>query len=107
MIEHLSALQSSLDAHWVKHQAIAFNLATQNNPDVAKVRVSFKTALNEAGKKTIVAETSTLGDEARDAGFVAQQLVELNTNTLNYQLLLRGLSRELNILSTAVSDGRR
>lgn len=108
----------ALDAASLRHAAIAHNIANARTPGAARLRVNFEEQLAQA-RRTL--EAGTVLDRSALAGVrpalealpstdalaLDQQMVEMAQNTLQYQSLLRALSRLGSIRALAVNDGRR
>ncbi len=127
MIEAIDAatkasLLLALDAASLRQQAIATNIANANSVGYVRQRVSFEDQLEQA-RGTLAADGSltpfSLGGvtpklvptarpgAAADPVQLDVEMADLSRNTVHYQTLLKALSRQYAILSTAVSDGKR
>ena len=119
------AVGRALDAASLRQDAIAANIANANTPGYRPVRVRF-----EEGLGALRSELETSGRlEAADlegmhatlepdpaaapgggAGSMValdQEVANLASNSLHYQVLLRALNRQLSILGAAINDGKR
>lgn len=108
----------ALDAASLRHRAIAANIANAGNADYHAVRVSFEdqleTARRDLAGRGAVRPASLSGVaptmlSAPEAGGVALDLETANLaqNTLQYQALLKGLSKYMSIVSAAINEGKR
>jgi len=104
----------ALDAASLRQQAIAANIASANTPGYRPVRVSFEeqlSALDAASLENVrpTIEPEPLAADPANGSAVAldQEVAKLSANTLHYQVLLRGLSRQLSILGAAINEGKR
>lgn len=93
----LQALSRALDVAQLRQQVIASNIANVNTPGYATQRVSFSAtveALQDAGGQPVPVQLD-------------REMAEMAQNAVHFQALLKGVSRELAILSSAVSEGKR
>jgi flagellar basal-body rod protein FlgB len=94
----------------LRHQAIAHNLANLHSEGYVPLGVSFDAQLAaqrraQAPRPELVAETwRGAGPRPHE---VDLEMVNLSQNTVHYQALLRALGRQLAIVSSAISEGRR
>lgn len=113
-----TALTLALDAASLRQQAIAANIANVNASGYVPQRVSFEAQLADARRglrEEGILDPAALSDvrpamEAdvrADAIGLDMEVAEMARNALQYQALLKGLSRHLEILSLAVADGRK
>jgi len=119
-----TTLSLALDAATLRHQVIAANIANAGSQGFVPQRVRFEAqiaqALQNNSRTDTHASASPLAprlnvriepDLAADGRPRAVQLdaevAALSQNSLHYQALLRALNRQLSMLSTAVSDGKR
>jgi flagellar basal-body rod protein FlgB len=109
------ALTLALDAASLRHQVIAANIANANTPGHVPQRASFE-ALVEAGARGAAGPAAELRAHLEpDPGArglapgaaVDAEVAALARNTLHQQVLLRALQRHLEMLSSAVGEGRR
>jgi flagellar basal-body rod protein FlgB len=108
----------SLDALWMRANAISNNISNSDTPGYKAKSVEFEQQLSEAlGNNSIT--DSQLADinpvEVEDQGTyganqngvdMEQQLVELTRNQLQYSYLERGVSDNLNLILTAAKGGK-
>lgn len=116
-----AALSLALDVAALRHQAIASNLANVNAEGYAPLRVTFNSQFESAqrslvdGRKLSAASLAGAQAEVKTAGDATGvapvrldvEMAALAQNTTHYQVLLRGLSRHLSLLASAVSEGRK
>lgn len=117
-----AALSLALDAASLRHQAIATNMANANTPGYAPLRVSFEDQLVDARRAlegggrldatSLAGVQPALQHATGTAGMPAKLLLDVEAanlaqNSVHFQALLKGLSRHYQILSSAVSDGKR
>jgi flagellar basal-body rod protein FlgB len=117
-----ASLLLALDAASLRQQAIATNIANANSVGYLRQQVSFEDQLEQA--RGTLAGDGSLSAFSLDgvaprlvpsahAGGVPEpvqldvEMADLSRNTVHYQTLLKALSRQYAILSTAVSDGKR
>ncbi len=116
------ALSLALDAATLRQQAIASNIANANAAGYIPLRVSFN-AQFDAVRRSLVdrgrTELNALSavqmqiEPALDDYGIARpveldaEVAALAQNTTHYQTLIRGLSRHLSILASAVSEGKK
>lgn len=118
-----AALGLALDAASLRQQAIAANIANSETQGYVPVRVSFEDQLEGARRE--LQEQGTLdaaslsGVEPRlqrvapnGLGYAGQmrpdiEVAHLAQNAVQYQVLIKGLSRHFAILSEAVGDGKK
>lgn len=112
----LQLVSKSLDANSLRHQAIAQNIANASVPGAKAVRVQFEELLGplraelDAGHsiKADAIPTARLITDAGDHPIsLDEEMAALSSNSMQYQALLRAMSRHLGILSVALQDGRR
>jgi len=100
----------ALDAAALRHQAIAHNIANLSSEGYVPLGVSFDAQLL-AQRRALAPRPEIVEQTWRGAGprpqEVDREMVELSQNTIHYQALLRALGRQLSILGSAISDGRR
>ena len=119
-----AALSLALDAATLRQQAIAANIANANTAGYKPVRVNFEAQLDDA-RLALQSEgrldaASLAGVSPRleiDRSYGAQglspkvmidvEVARLAQNAVQYQALVKGLSRHFSILSMAVSDGKK
>jgi len=108
----LQALSSALDVAQLRQQVIASNIANANTPGYATKRVSFSAtleALRDGGSATSQAHVETLVDAGGQPVPVQldREVAEMAQNGVHFQALIKGVSRELSLLASAVSEGKR
>ncbi|ROZ63187.1 flagellar basal body protein [Ramlibacter sp. WS9] len=117
-----AALGLALDAASLRHQAIAANIANHATVGYVPQKLDFESQMREAqrvlqSKGSIDAFALSgvrlqlepvLDAQGQPAKVqLDEQVADMAQNSVHYQLLARGLSRHLSILSTAASDGKR
>jgi flagellar basal-body rod protein FlgB len=116
------ALSLALDAATLRQQAIASNIANANAEGYIPLRVSFN-AQFDAVRRSLIdrgrTDLTALGavqmqlEPALDDYGVSRpveidaEVAALAQNTTHYQTLIRGLSRHLSMLASAVSEGKK
>jgi|SRR5450830_132267 len=117
-----SVLGLALDAASLRQQAIAANIANADAVGYVPLKVSFEAqledarrALDDGGKLSadmlagvaprIEADTSatTWSGKVR----LDVEMAKMTQNAVQYQALIKGLSKHFSILSSAVNDGKR
>ena len=117
-----SALALALDAASLRQQAIAANIANHATEGYVPQKLDFESQMREAQR---VLHSKGSMDAFALAGVRLQlepvldaqgqparvqldeQVADMAQNSVQYQVLARGLNRHLSILSTAASDGKR
>lgn len=120
-----SSLSLALDAATLRHQVIANNIANANTEDFVPLRLNFdahvrdaRRQLNERGRieaPTLAAMASSpvpvepvLAQGGQPAKVqLDAEVADMARNSVHYQALIKALSREMSVLSIAVSDGKR
>ena len=117
-----SALAMALDAASLRQQVIASNIANANAVGYVPLRVSFEDQLVEARRSIEQSgrvDAFALGQvrprvevAVDDFGVPGQvqldvEAAEMARNAVQYQALVKGLSRHFAILSMAAGDGRK
>ncbi|MCE3261349.1 MAG: hypothetical protein K0R43_428 [Pseudoduganella sp.] len=108
----------ALDAASLRQQASANNIANAASPGYRPLRVSFEDQLAQvqatlqAGQLAGAAQWAGAAPvllPAADAGSVALDLesAQLAQTSLQYQSLLKALSKHFSIISTAINQGKR
>ena len=110
-------MRLALDGAALRHQALASNIANAKLPGYVPLRVPFEAALGRARERLAAHEdaSAVLADAApalsedpsAAAASVDMQVAELAQNVLQYQALLKGWSKRVAILSTAIHEGKR
>jgi flagellar basal-body rod protein FlgB len=114
----LALATRALDAAMLRQAAHSQNIANANVPGAQRVRVSFEDQL--AGLQSALAahqsvsiqdvpEPSVVPDLSAQGGHIDldTELAEMSKTSMPYQALARALSRQLSIMSLAVTDGKR
>ncbi len=119
------AVGRALDAASLRQEAIAANIANANTPGYRPVRVRFEESLAALRSRlettgsveaadlermhATVEPDPTAAAGANGGSMVAldQEVANLAANSLHYQVLLRGLNRQLSIIGAAINDGKR
>lgn len=111
----LQLVSRALDAGALRHQAIAQNIANANVAGARAARVQFEELLGDIPTDLAVGRGFKPGDVPTPQVVVTaerpialdDEMVALSSNSLQYQALLKAMSRQLGILSVAVQEGRR
>lgn len=108
----LQTLSSALDIAQLRHQVIANNIANANTPGYGTKTVSFSAtieALKEGGTGAGEAGVERVVDANGQAVPVQldREMAKMAQNAVHFQALVKGVSRELSILASAVSEGKR
>lgn len=117
-----ATLSLALDAASLRHRAIASNIANINTEGYLPLRVNFESQFEDA-RRTLRERGSidafSIGDVRLQLEPIADAMgqpikIHLDTeaaslaqNTVQYQALIKGLSRHMSILASAVSDGKK
>ncbi|CAM3548020.1 flagellar basal body rod protein FlgB [Paracidovorax anthurii] len=120
-----ASLALALDAASLRHQAIAHNIANAGTEGFVPMKLSFSAQMDEArrqlaqGHRLSESQITALSQEGfrlepalTSAGVplgvqLDSEVAQMAQNAVHYQALLKGLSRHMAILSSAVSDGKR
>ena len=120
-----ASLVWALDAATLRHQAIAKNIANANADNYVPVKVNFEAhvrdgqrELQDRGRLSAGTVASLFATPLPTAAVldaagapakvqVDSEVANMAQNSVHYQALIKGLSRHLGILATAVSDGKR
>jgi flagellar basal-body rod protein FlgB len=117
------AVTLALDAASLRHQALASNIANANTAGYTPLRVNFEEQL-AAFRRTLNGSDADVRDTLHEVkGFIEPDLaatgqgaanvmldmevVKLSQNVVQYQTLLRGLNKQMSIISTAINEGKR
>ncbi|MFC4161853.1 hypothetical protein [Chitinimonas lacunae] len=114
----VSLVRLALDAASLRHQAIATNIANAGNAEHRPLRVSFEEQLDAArrelnsrgrvGTGSLSGVTPRLiGDAAPGERPLDLETANMAQNTMQYQALLKGLSKYMSIVSAAINEGKR
>ena len=108
----------SLDALWMRSNAISNNIANADTPGYQEKTVSFENELTSAlADNTITAadvsdlqptlETdSNVYTQNGNGVDIEQQMIDLARNQLQYNYMERAVSANLNLLNVAAKEGR-
>lgn len=115
----------ALDAAQLRHTAISNNIANANTPGYTRQKVNFedqlvsasaalRTGSNAPGLSSLLgsispvlaADTST-GADLQGGVELEREMAELAKNVVRYEALLKGLGKEMSILSIAINEGRK
>ena len=116
-----SVVEYALDGLSLRHAAIASNIANANTPGYRPSRVSFEdqlasvvtqvngsplsSSISHLSPPQVSTENPVEGSTAR--AVLDREIVNLNTNVLQYQALIRGLEKYNSTIVTAINEGRR
>jgi flagellar basal-body rod protein FlgB len=121
----MTSVSLALDAAALRHQTIASNIANANTEGFVPQRVNFdayvqdaRRQLSERGGLDAQSLSTLLNTRPRveplttSAGLPAKvqldvEVADMAQNAVQYQALIKGLSRQMSILSIAASDGKR
>jgi flagellar basal-body rod protein FlgB len=108
----------SLDALWMRSNAISDNISNQDTPGYSAKTVNFEDQLSSALSGGSITESELSGInpvESQAQGTygadgngvdIEQQMVELTQNQLQYSYMERAVSDNLGLLMTAAREGR-
>jgi len=116
------AVALALDAASLRHRAIATNVANVSTVGYVPQRVNFEAQLADARRN--LRERGTLDNLTLDAvrlqiepvidsaGLPAkvqldEEMAGMAQNTLQYQALIKALSRHMSVLTSAISEGKK
>ena len=117
-----ATVSMALDAASLRQQVIAANIANAGRPDFEAQRVSFEATLSglqhpsSAGSSAPASPAFALraqlspdlgSDGVPHAVALDSEVGALAQNTLHYQALVRGLSKYMSVMASAVSEGKR
>ena len=117
-----SALSLALDAASLRHQAISANIANIQTQGYVPQRVSFETQLVSAQRSLreqgfvdpmalsgVRARLEPAVDEDGQPSAIAldSEVAKMAENAVQYQALIKGISRHLSLLMSAASDGKK
>lgn len=117
-----TAVSLALDAASLRHQAIAANIANAGAVDRQPLRLDFESQLDDIRRD--LAERGSVSPAALAAVQprlvpaldadgqplsirLDREMADMSANAVQYQALLRGLSRHFAVLYSAASDGRK
>lgn len=112
----------ALDAASMRHLAIAHNIANVNTPGFAPARVDFEAQLGAAraalqlgqpleasmlaGVRPVTLRTEVPAGADRSA-MLDLEVAAMAENTVHYESLLKALGKQMSILASAISEGKR
>lgn len=112
----------ALDAASMRHLAISHNIANVNTPGFAPARVDFeqqlgaaRTALQQgeplqasmlAGIRPVTVRAAPAEGADRTA-MLDMEVAAMAQNTVHYESLLKALGKQMAILASAISEGKR
>ena len=112
----------ALDAASMRHLAISHNIANVNSPGYAPVRVDFERQLDAArsalqqgqplaadmlaGVRPVTMRAAPLEGADRTA-MLDMEVAAMAQNTVHYESLLKALGKQMSILASAISEGKR
>lgn len=118
-----AALGLALDAAALRHQAISANIANVETEGYVPLRVSFEDQLEDARQsldsRGRLDASSLSGVQPKLESLAATSLgvptkimldvevADMTANAVQYQALIKGLSKHYAILSAAVTDGKK
>ena len=118
-----AALGLALDAASLRQQAIASNIANADSERYVPLRVNFEAQLEDARRALVSqgrldqhalagvqprVETAALDGRGQPPKVMLDvEVAELTRNAVQYQALVKALSRHYAILSAAVSEGKK
>lgn len=108
---NVALVGAALDAAELRHRVIATNIANAGATGYVRQAVSFEAqmdALSFDGENPV----ATVGPALDTAGApmavrLDQEAVDMAANSLQYQALLKALSRHYGVLQSAVTEGKR
>lgn len=112
----LQLVSRALDAGALRHQAIAQNIANAHVEGARPVRVRFEELLGQVqqslaarqGFQAADVPSARVDTDLSGASIeLDAEMAALSSNSLQYQALLKALSRQLGIVSVAAQEGRR
>ena len=112
----------ALDAASMRHLAIAHNIANVNTPGFAPARVDFESQLDAAraalqsgqpleadmlaGVRPLATRAPVPEGTDRTA-MLDMEVAAMAQNTVHYEALLKALGKQMSILASAISEGKR
>jgi flagellar basal-body rod protein FlgB len=110
-----TALTLALDAATLRHQVHAANIANAGVPGYKAQRLSFEAQVQQglqAARQSDVQVNARVGPEFSTDGQphavqLDAEVAAMSQNNVHYQTLVRALNRQLSILASAVSEGKR
>jgi flagellar basal-body rod protein FlgB len=119
----IGIVKSALDAASLRHLTIAQNIANANSPGFIPHRVSFEEQFDSFASRlasgesiraselagvhpTIDSVDQVSGDETESVKLDIET-VHLAQNTVQYQALLKGISKKMSVINAAINEGKR
>lgn len=117
-----AALSLALDAATLRHQVHAANIANAGVAGYTAQRLNFQAEVQQGlqavrqqqdrptqlGANVSVSVEPDLAPDGQPHGVrLDAEVAAMSQNTVHYQALVRALNRQLSILATAVSEGKR
>jgi flagellar basal-body rod protein FlgB len=115
-------VRMALDATSLRHQAIANNIANVNTAGYSPASVSFeqqmdsvRAALSQgddvtpamlSGVRPVIQRAAPLADADRTA-LLDTEVANMAQNTVQYEALLKALTKHMSILGSAIAEGKR
>ncbi|MFZ5966599.1 MAG: flagellar basal body rod protein FlgB [Bacillota bacterium] len=128
---HLKALEKTLDAAWLRNEAVSNNIANVNTPNYKRSDVEFEKMLKSSMsaytiqgsvthekhmpigvgtidqiEPTVTTDFSTKYRKDGNNVNIDVEMAELAKNTIRYNMLTQRLSGELRKLKMVIKDGR-
>lgn len=113
----LDLASRALDVAALKHSVIAQNMANAHVPGAQRMTVAFEAALDAelrarpGGSSTLsaseVASAEVVPDAFSPTISLEREMADMSQNSLNYQTLVRAISRQLSTVAMAINEGRR
>ena len=129
---HTRLMENSLDAAWLRNEAIAQNIANVDTPGYKRKTVAFEEYLNDASKMTRLTGNRTdrrhipIGETAKipkpavsengknlsmriDGNNVDidSEMADMAKNTIKYNTLIQSMNAEFKKLKSVISEGRK
>jgi flagellar basal-body rod protein FlgB len=115
-----TALTLALDAATMRHQVHAANIANAGVAGYKAQRLNFEAQVHQGLQSARASEHGQAGPQVNvriepDLGVDGQthavqldvEVATMSQNSVHYQTLVRALNRQLSILASAVSEGKR
>lgn len=113
----LDLASKALDVAALRHSVIAQNIANVNVAGAQRMTVAFEAALDSEQAQGLASSgsASSLGgaqaevvpDVLSPTISMEREMAEMSRNSLNYQTLVRAISRQLSTVAMAINEGRR
>lgn len=99
---------AALDAAELRHRVIAANIANAGTVGYVRQTVSFQAQMDamSAPLRPEVVPALGAGGESMPVR-LDQEAIDMAANSLQYQALLRSLSRHYSVMHSAVTEGKR